>query len=163
MFNPCSVSGHGHSAGSMPLKPLVGQDIIVGAHSEVNLLSSWDQEVKGDRTGTWMNVACWLTLWLTHCLFLTFLPSLGPPARKWCPLYTGPSYIKTVEAVPHKHVHRLIWWQLFSWDFHQAILSCSGWQLMPIQTKAWGRTPVPQLLSTRLCLLKASPHCTNAV
>lgn len=48
-FNPCAVSGHGHSAGSMPLKPLVGQDIMVGARSEVNLLSSWDQEVKGDR------------------------------------------------------------------------------------------------------------------
>lgn len=51
-FNPCVLSGHGHSAGSVALKPLVGQDIMVGARSEVNLLSSWDQEVKGDKAGT---------------------------------------------------------------------------------------------------------------
>ena len=35
-FNPCALSGHG----SMALKSLVGQDIMVGAHSDVNLLPS---------------------------------------------------------------------------------------------------------------------------
>lgn len=61
----------------MPLKPLVGQDIMVGARSEVNLLSSWDQEVKGDReTGQDRNLNeyCLLAHSLTHPLpFPNFL------------------------------------------------------------------------------------------